>query len=876
MRRSVSTKPKARAVVLALAAAVLLGACSGPAKRHPAAPQAYEEGLETVRALMSQRRYADAVTRLERLARRRPDAAAPHYLRGQCLYRMHRFDAAVAAFDAALARDPRHFGAAARRWAALRAGAPDDAAMAARIAAEIGKLLAAEPDVPEALFAAYQGYDYIGERRRRRDTLRRLAGTVGDHPLAAAVSTLLAEELNLERDPRARVALATRFLEAFPGAPREGDVTRALVTALAQEHASPDAFLAAIDGYLERFPDNRHLRLRLAAVCLARQRCVERAAGLLEGYWRLEARDAAAAPAAAPGADPAARERAEAELLHGLALAAAGAGAEAAARWRRVAPATPSFARAQHELGVLAADGGDADAAVAHFRAALESARATPDTASRLAALLAGRVGFDGDPAAYFAAREGVGRFADVTAAAGLEGLAAHKVAWGDYDDDGFEDLLLDGPRLLRNGGAGAFVDVTAAAGLGALSGYRGGLWADVDNDARLDVLLYGPAGVRLLRNAGAGGFVDVTASAFPRQIPGAIEAAAWGDADNDGRLDLYLARYELPGPERALCAADSLLRNRGDGTFVDVTQPAGIVSDEPMCARGVTWTDLNADGRQDIVVANYRLDPNFLWLNRGGGRFRERGAALGVRGRNDGGFYGHSLGSVAGDLDGDGDTDLFVANLAHPRFIDISDVSMLLVNEGAPHYRLHDRFAASGIGFEETSADAALADVDNDGDLDLFVTSVYAGRDAHLYLNDGRGGFRDVTWLAGARVDNAWGAAFADYDNDGDLDLFVAGASGARLLRNEARGRHWLEVRVRGRRCNRFGVGATLTLSHGERRSVRAVSAGKGFGTQDSLRVHFGLDDYTGPVRLALRDACGRRSRHRLEHTDRIVTLDR
>ncbi len=861
---------------LALAAAALLGACAGPAKQRPAAPQAYEQGLEAVQALMSERRYADAVARLERLARRRPDAAAPHYLRGQCLYRMHRFDAAVTAFDDALAREPRHFGATARRWAALRAAAPDDAALAARIAAEIEALLAAAPDAPEALFAAYQGYDYIGERRRQRETLRRLAGSVGDHPLAATVSTLLAEELNLERDPAARVRLATGFLEAFPGAPREGDVTRALVTALAREHASPDAFVAAIDGYLERFPDNRHLRLRLAAACLAGQRCVARAGELLEGYWRLAARGPAPAPAATPAADTAVHERAEAELLHGLALAAAGVRSEAAAHWRRVPAATPSFARAQHELGELAADAGDVAAAVAHLRAALESARAGPDTEARLAALLAGRAGFAGDPAAYFAAREGVVRFTDVSAAAGLEGLAARKVAWGDYDDDGFEDLLLDGPRLLRNDGAGAFVDVTAAAGLDGLSGYRGGLWADADNDARLDVLLFGPAGVRLLRNDGAGGFVDVTATAFAQPPPGAVEAAAWGDADNDGLLDLYLARYELRGPERALCAADRLLGNRGDGTFVDVTHSAGLVSDEPMCARGVTWTDLNADGRQDIVVANYRLDPNFLWLNRGGGRFRERGAALGVRGRNNGGFYGHSLGSVAGDLDGDGDTDLFVANLAHPRFIDISDVSMLLVNEGAPHYRLHDRFAASGIGFEETSADAALADVDNDGDLDLYVTSVYAGRDAHLYLNDGRGGFRDVTWFAGARVDDAWGAAFADHDNDGDLDLLVAGASGARLLRNEARGRHWLEVRVRSRRCNRFGVGATLTLSHGERRSVRAVSAGKGFGTQDSLRVHFGLDDHAGPVRLVLRDACGRRSRHRLEQTDRIVTLDR
>jgi hypothetical protein len=174
-------------------------------------------------------------------------------------------------------------------------------------------------------------------------------------------------------------------------------------------------------------------------------------------------------------------------------------------------------------------------------------------------------------------------------------------------------------------------------------------------------------------------------------------------------------------------------------------------------------------------------------------------------------------------------------------------------------------------LRFEETSADPTVADVDNDGDLDLYATSVYPGRYSYLYLNDGIGKFTDVAWLSGTRVANGWGTAFADYDRDGDMDLLVGSEDGVVLLDNPGTGHHWLSVAIRDRDCNHFGVGAWVSVRHGAHSQTREVFAGKGSGTQDSLKVHFGFGQYAGPVELEVRTLCGRTIRHPI---DREVTV--
>jgi len=135
------------------------------------------------------------------------------------------------------------------------------------------------------------------------------------------------------------------------------------------------------------------------------------------------------------------------------------------------------------------------------------------------------------------------------------------------------------------------------------------------------------------------------------------------------------------------------------------------------------------------------------------------------------------------GYVNNHGFKDLYVSNLAHPRFLDFSDQSQLLFIEPGGS---ENRFEKSGIQFEESSADPSFADVDKDGDLDLYITSIYRGRPSHLYRNEGKGWFTDITWLSNNRVTNAWGAAFSDFDNDGDLDLLVASSEGVRLLQNQ------------------------------------------------------------------------------------------
>ncbi|MFO7675920.1 MAG: CRTAC1 family protein [bacterium] len=467
--------------------------------------------------------------------------------------------------------------------------------------------------------------------------------------------------------------------------------------------------------------------------------------------------------------------------------------------------------------------------------------------------------------------------FTDVTDAYGLGAERGSRVAWGDYDGDGFEDLLVSGSRLYRNDSGVGFTDVTAAAGLEGARG-RGGIWGDFDNDGRLDFFSSGSDSAdRLWLNEG-GRFRPVAVETG-RPAPG--EGCAAADFDGDGRLDLYVANYEDWAAHSYF--PDRLYRNVG-GALLDWTDSAGIVPpwNEDRAGRGVAWADFDDDGRPDCFVANYRLQENFLWWNRGDGGFENRAAELGVAGDEVDGWFGHTIGAAWADYDNDGDLDLFTADLAHPRYIEFSNRSRLYENAGAgAQPRFVDRRAAAGIRYEETHSNPAWADVDSDGDLDLYVTSVYEGRRSFLYENlgpgpDGRPVFRDVAWLSGTRAFNGWGCAFADFDNDGDLDLVVGSGSGLRLFRNDAPGTgNWLKVRVVGREANRAGVGCRVTVERGGNRQVREVAAGSGTTSQGSPVQHFGLGADPRPVTLRVRFRPGRETVIRDVGVNRLVTVE-
>ncbi len=448
--------------------------------------------------------------------------------------------------------------------------------------------------------------------------------------------------------------------------------------------------------------------------------------------------------------------------------------------------------------------------------------------------------------------------FEDVTKAAGLTGCGAGRVAVGDYDADGFDDLLFQG-ALYRNDRKGAFVNVTKDAGLDGVAG-AGALWADFDNDGLLDFVATGAPRNRLLRQAEPGKFVDVTEKAgLGIDMPATPEGAAWLDADGDGFADLYLACYES-STEIGRPTRDFFLHNLGNGTFEEITEKVGMLAVPECCGRGVSPCDYDNDGDADVFVANYRLNPDYLFQNLEGVKFNNVGKETGAEGkgtaRDNTVYYGHGIGAAWGDLDGDLDFDLVVGNLAHPRFIEFSNKTAILVNGGKEGgFGFRDAFAESGVEYEETHSDASLADMDNDGDLDLYLTSIYRERPSFLYRNDGGLKFAKVTWKSRTLAFNGWGHAWLDYDNDGDLDLLVAGNGQVRLLKNGlASGQAWLQVLPRAGKTHRTLYGTRVTVRAGGRAQVREVVGARGTTSQDAAYAHFGLGASEGTVDVEVR----------------------
>lgn len=459
--------------------------------------------------------------------------------------------------------------------------------------------------------------------------------------------------------------------------------------------------------------------------------------------------------------------------------------------------------------------------------------------------------------------------FDDVTEEIGLAGVRASRVAWGDYDGDGYDDLLL-GNRLFHNLSGERFEEVTEDVGLGGNT--SGGVWADYDNDGDLDLYAISGGSDILYENQGDR-FQDVTrVSGITDTLP--TEGAAWGDYDSDGWVDLYIARYEDWATHSYF--SDILYRNLCDGRFEDVTDLAHIIPwlGEDQAGRGVNWGDYDSDGDLDIFVSNYRLQENFLWENQGDGRFINQALRRGVAGVERDGWWGHTIGSEWGDYDSDGDLDLICCNLAHPRYIQFSNRTMLLENSGPPDFRFRDRRAEAGIRYDETHSDPGWGDLDKDGDLDLYITSVYENRGSFLYENLGSGKFKDITWLAGVRVFNGWGCAFCDYDLDGDLDIVVGSGSGVHLFKNRGNLNHWLSVKVRGRISNRAGIGTRVRARQGERTQLREVQGGKGTTSQHSLTQFFGFGEFGEPIRLEVHFPSGVRKTLKV-NPDQVVRVE-
>ncbi|NIM62450.1 MAG: hypothetical protein GTO30_12625, partial [Acidobacteria bacterium] len=426
-----------------------------------------------------------------------------------------------------------------------------------------------------------------------------------------------------------------------------------------------------------------------------------------------------------------------------------------------------------------------------------------------------------------------------------------------------------DGSRTLR------FTDVTAETGIVA-PGYGMGITTgDYDNDGWVDLYVYNWGSNQLWHNEGDGTFADVTARSGTND-PAWSTGAAFVDFDLDGWLDLIVVNYVVydlttdqpcyaPTGRRDYCspdpfppAQDRLFRNRGDGTFEDVTLQMGF-ADARGKAMGVVATDFNLDGWPDIYVTNDRQE-NFLWMNQSGRRFTNEavyaGAAL-----NASGLPEASMGIVAADVDGDGDEDLFMTHLNR-------ETNTLYVNIGDG--RFEDRTRGSGLGLPSrpyTGFGIAPIDYDNDGWTDLFVANgevqnlpEQAERDEplplrqknQLFRNLGAGRFREVTPESDplfALEEVSRGVAYGDVDNDGDADILLYNNNGpARLIRNQVgQSNPWLGLRLLGTQGRRDMLGARVEIVRpGAPTLVRRVNVAGSYCSAHDPRVLFGLDDAT------------------------------
>ncbi len=502
--------------------------------------------------------------------------------------------------------------------------------------------------------------------------------------------------------------------------------------------------------------------------------------------------------------------------------------------------------------------------------------------------------------------------FSDVTARAGVkfvhtsgafgkkylpETLGSGVVVF-DADGDGWPDLLFvnamhwpgrAAPRspqaLYHNNHDGTFTDVTRGSGLDVELYGIGATAADYDNDGKIDVYVTALGGNRLFRNIGGGKFTDVSKAAGVVDA-GFSTSALWFDYDNDGKLDLFVAHYAdwsldkdlfctLDGKAKSYCTPESykgqsptLYHNRGNGQFEDVTKRAGL-ADGTSKGLGVAMLDFDGDGWMDLFVAN-DTQPNRLYHNTGKGGFSDVAMGAGVA-FSEAGVARAAMGVDAADYDGSGRPSLVIGNFSN-------EMMALYHNEGTGLFI--DEAPSSAVGRASLltlTFGCFFFDYDLDGRPDIFAANGHVADDIervqsrvryaqrpHLFHNAGRGRFDETTFQSGALNQTfvARGAAFLDYDGDGDLDVVVTTNNGpAHLFRNDGdTGNHLLRVRTVGTTSNRDGIGARVELTMaGGAKPWQIVKTGSSYASQSELPLTFGLGAATEVAGIRVRWPGGR-----------------
>ena len=417
---------------------------------------------------------------------------------------------------------------------------------------------------------------------------------------------------------------------------------------------------------------------------------------------------------------------------------------------------------------------------------------------------------------------------------------------WIDYDDDGDLDLFLPNNRrsanlnfLYRNDGNDVFTKVDTGVIATDIVMSESGTWGDYDNDGDLDLFVADggfdqPRFNSLYRNEGGGYFVEITSTPLSSELSFST-SSAWADYDNDGDLDLYCANLQLASNPNQQTSPDFLYQNNGDGTFIKIT--TGIIATTLTRSFGISWSDYDNDNDVDLFVCNGSA--NILYRNDGDGALTRMTASQVGAIASDGG----GLACSWGDYNNDGFQDLFVGRFGAN--------DLLYRNNGNGTFT---KITTGAIvtNSSERAEGSAWGDFDNDGDLDLIVGNGGASFGTnYLYRNDGNGAFTritstEITSRQGCYVGTTWG----DYDNDGDLDLFMGNFSGksSSIFRNDQSGNSWLNVQCIGTTSNRSAIGTKVRVKaviNGEEVwQLREISGQTGYNAQNSLRAHFGLGD--------------------------------
>jgi hypothetical protein len=520
--------------------------------------------------------------------------------------------------------------------------------------------------------------------------------------------------------------------------------------------------------------------------------------------------------------------------------------------------------------------------------------------------------------------------FSDATTAAGITFVHTHGgfgkkylpetmgagVVFFDMDADGWQDVLLVNGRSLDPAGAkksrslpalyrnvnGVFTDVTRGSGLDAEIYGIGGTSADFDNDGNADIYVTALGGNRLFRNLGGGRFSDVTKQAGVAD-GGFSTSALWFDYDKDGKLDLFVANYvqwtpatdlhcTLDGKSKSYCTPESykgqspsLYRNRGDGTFENVTRKAGVF-DTSSKGLGVAMLDYDGDGWMDLFVAN-DTQPNRLYRNRGNGTFEDVAVGAGVAFSQQG-VARAGMGVDAADYDGSGRPSVIVGNFSNEMMALYHNEGKGLFIDDAP------RLAIGRATLLTLTFGCFFLDYDLDGRLDIFSANGHVSDDIekvqsrvtyaqapHLFRNIDGKQFEDMRAKAGiafARAVVARGAAYADYDNDGDLDVLMNVNNGpARLLRNDGGNRsNVIRIRTAGTSSNRDGIGARVDVTAvGGHRSWQIVKTGSSYASQSEMPLTFGLGSASSVDEIRVTWPTGRVDTVSRQQANQVLTIE-